>query len=83
MTKYRSFRVVLIIRCIVNPDQYMPNCLDSVIHVMREHFYIGGQGIWMLISYLFKFIIAFFCMRRQTMNGKASMNVVQAHNCSC
>ena len=60
MTKYRSCRVDLIIRCIVNPDQFMPNCLDSVIHVMRDHLYIGGQGIWMLISYLFKFIIAFF-----------------------
>ena len=60
----------------------MPNCLDSVIHVMSEHSNNGGQGIWMLTLYLFKFIIAFLSMRRQTKIDKVSMNVDQAHNCS-
>ena len=53
-------------------------CLDSVNHVMREHSNNGGQGIWMLTFYLFKFIIAFLGMRRQTMIDKVSMNVVQS-----
>ena len=29
-----------------------------------------------------KFLIAFVCMRKQTMIDKVSMNAVQAHNCS-
>ena len=57
------------------------NYLDSVTHVMREHSNNGGQGIWMLIIYLFYFIIAFLAMRRQTVIDKVSMNVVQVHNC--
>ena len=60
----------------------VPKCLDSVIHVMREHSNNGGQGIWMLTLYFFKFIIAFLSMTIQTMIDKANMSVVQGHNCS-